>query len=158
MEQSTLPPEIAAELENLRDIHLPDPVGWWPLATGVWVLIALVSALALSLWGWRALRRRALRYRALAELDVLAKDPRLEGKALAERIEVLLKRLFLQRDPQLAASHGERWIESLTTGDAPMPEDIARAIAQAPYAPTLPAIAERNKLIAAARRWIGRNA
>ena len=25
----------------LRDLHLPDAIGWWPLAPGWWVLIAL---------------------------------------------------------------------------------------------------------------------
>ena len=30
----------------LRDLHLPAEVGWWPLAPGWWVLIAIVAALA----------------------------------------------------------------------------------------------------------------
>ena len=28
----------------LRDLHLPEAVGWWPLAPGWWVLIALAIA------------------------------------------------------------------------------------------------------------------
>lgn len=27
---SNLTPEMQAELDKLRDIRLPDPVGWWP--------------------------------------------------------------------------------------------------------------------------------
>ena len=36
MDENTLP---------LRDLHLPDAIGWWPLAPGWWVVIALVAAL-----------------------------------------------------------------------------------------------------------------
>ena len=30
-------------LANLRDIHLPEAISWWPLALGWWILIALLS-------------------------------------------------------------------------------------------------------------------
>ena len=32
----------------LRDLHLPEAVGWWPLAPGWWVLIALAVAHAVQ--------------------------------------------------------------------------------------------------------------
>lgn len=158
MDQTTLPPEIAAELQNLRDIRLPDPVGWWPLASGVWALIALLCAVILAVLGWRAWRRRTLRYRALAELNAIARDTTLDGRALAEQIELLLKRLTLQGDRSLAAAHGEHWISRLTDGPAAMDPDTARMIANAPYMLDPEGKADRTQLIAAARRWIGGNA
>ena len=27
----------------LRDLHLPEAIGWWPLAPGWWVVVALVA-------------------------------------------------------------------------------------------------------------------
>ncbi|MBL4711699.1 MAG: DUF4381 domain-containing protein [Gammaproteobacteria bacterium] len=27
---------------NLKDIHLPEPILWWPLAPGWWMVIALL--------------------------------------------------------------------------------------------------------------------
>ena len=30
--------------DNLRDIHLPDAISWWPPAIGWWILLALVIA------------------------------------------------------------------------------------------------------------------
>ena len=29
----------------LRDLHLPEPVGWWPPAPGWWILLLLVTTL-----------------------------------------------------------------------------------------------------------------
>jgi hypothetical protein len=62
-----------ASLQNLNDIVLPATVGWWPLATGWYVLIgflliviAWLSYRSLKLWIKNRYRRAALR-----ELQVL---------------------------------------------------------------------------------------
>ena len=50
----------ADPLAELRDIHLPEAVGYWPLAPGWWLL--LVSALVLAgliVWTVRRYRRNA---------------------------------------------------------------------------------------------------
>lgn len=160
MNPGNLPPEIAAELEKLRDIRLPEPVGWWPLAPGWWALLALVCAAILAVWGWRAWRRRTLRYRALRELEALAAAAdRTDPAELAARVEILLKRLVRLRDPRLATSHGAEWIDALTHGKGAMPDDIARLIAEAPYAAGRPRgdkpfEIDRDRLLGAARRWI----
>ncbi|HAD08873.1 MAG TPA: hypothetical protein DCF62_05290 [Porticoccaceae bacterium] len=48
-------------LAQLRDIHLPEAIGWWPPAPGWWLLtLLLIAALGYALWWWR--RRRARLY------------------------------------------------------------------------------------------------
>lgn len=39
-------------LAQLRDIHLPEPIGWWPLAIGWYILIALALFLASIIAHW----------------------------------------------------------------------------------------------------------
>tara|TARA_B110000003_G_scaffold144431_1_gene145497 strand:- start:1948 stop:2457 length:510 start_codon:yes stop_codon:yes gene_type:complete len=56
----------ADPLAQLRDIQLPEPISWWPLALGWWVLIVL----AVGVLGWVGLllirRYRANLYRRQA--------------------------------------------------------------------------------------------
>src|SRR5690606_8976602 len=61
----------ADPLSQLADIHLPDAVGWWPLAPGWWAVIVAVGVLAFLL-GRRVtapLLQRRIRRHALGELD-----------------------------------------------------------------------------------------
>ena len=43
-------------LDQLRDIHLPEPISWWPLAPGWWILI--IAGCLLSAWLIRVFYRR----------------------------------------------------------------------------------------------------
>lgn len=58
-------------LAELKDIHLPDPISWWPLAIGWWVLLAMIIILVVVLISkYRQHRQRTLIKRAaLAQLS-----------------------------------------------------------------------------------------
>jgi hypothetical protein len=66
-------PQAPNPLDQLRDIHLPEAISWWPPAPGWWIL-ALISC-ALLAWLLRFVYRRykAKHYRrqALAQLQQL---------------------------------------------------------------------------------------
>lgn len=109
-------------LLQLRDLHLPDPAGWWPLAAGWWFVIVL----AVVGLGWllrRAVRRRlcyapmryALREFAAIEADYLQhRNAVVLGKQLSE----LLRRGMLAYAPrdQVAGLTGEAWLQWLDRG------------------------------------------
>jgi len=110
----------------LRDLHLPDAIGWWPLAPGWWLVLAIVSA-ALGYLAWRlykrwlfnAPRRYALRELARFEAEYLEhRNPVTLGKQLSE----LLRRGMLAYAPreEVAGLTGEEWLAWLDEG-MPLP-------------------------------------
>lgn len=106
----------------LRDLHLPEAVGWWPLAPGWWVLIvlALIGLFWLAGRAWRrrqfnAARRYAMRALAEAEADYMQhRDP----VALAQRVSELLRRAMLAYAPrhEVAGLTGDEWLQWLDRG------------------------------------------
>ena len=161
-EETGLPPELAKELEALRDIHLPEAVSWWPLAPGWWVLAGLVAVAIMALLVAGAMRQRTVRYRALRELEALRRRDDLGVAEGALAIEVLLKRVVLQRAHLSghAAAHGTHWVAVLADGPGGMPAEIANYIAAAPYAAKAAnenEAPDRAALFASARRWIRRH-
>jgi hypothetical protein len=87
-------------LQQLRDIHVPPPPGWWPPAPGWWILgIVLLGILGLlGRFGWRAWHRRLpiRRARALhARLVARCEAGELEATAYAHAANELLKRLYV---------------------------------------------------------------
>ncbi|MCB1843195.1 MAG: DUF4381 domain-containing protein [Halioglobus sp.] len=106
----------------LRDLHLPEPIGWWPLAPGWWLLIALAAAgLCWLLWrAWCQWRRAAARRVALAELGRLAAAYQQDGNAvaLARHLSALTRRTMLAYAPRtdIAGLTGEAWLSWLDRG------------------------------------------
>ena len=100
----------------LRGLHLPEAVGWWPLAPGWWLLIAAaVIAAGLLLRAW--LRRRAhaaARRKALRQLEdsrsayVYHNNPVTLGAEVSE----LLRRTMLAYAPraEVAGLTGDEWL------------------------------------------------
>ena len=60
-------------LAQLRDIHLPEAISWWPLAFGWWVIVIIcLLAIALSLrYLIKTFVNRRYRRQALAKLKML---------------------------------------------------------------------------------------
>lgn len=97
----------ADPLEQLRDIHLPEAIPWWPLAPGWWLLAFLtIGLLALALT-WFLRRRRSARYRreALAALQQLSSS---EPDETIHQISIALRRTAKTAFP------AQRW-EALPT-------------------------------------------
>jgi hypothetical protein len=110
----------------LRDLHLPDPVGWWPLAPGWWLLLALLAALCgYGLWrAWRSWRFNAPRRYALRELARYEAEFRQHQDAvkLGKQVSELLRRAMLAYAPrdEVAGLTGEAWLAWLDK-DMPLP-------------------------------------
>jgi len=125
----------------LRDLHLPDAIGLWPLAAGWWVLIALVVAGVGYLlykqylkWRWNAARRLALselgRVRTAFESGA---DALTLGKELSE----LVRRSMLAYAPrgEVAGLTGDNWLAWLDRGldDKPFTSGPGKTLESLPY-------------------------
>jgi hypothetical protein len=125
----------------LRDLHLPEAIGLWPLAPGWWFLIALaVAGMAYLLykqfliWRWNAARRLALRElsRVRNEFESGA-DALTLGKQLSE----LVRRSMLAYAPrgEVAGLTGDNWLAWLDRGldGKPFTEGPGQTLETLPY-------------------------
>jgi hypothetical protein len=147
-------------LANLKDIHLPSPIGWWPLAPG-WYLVAFavlsVCLLLLRYFSVRAIKQRPQRLacKRLTEIkQALAEDPHQAVIA----ISALLRRLALAKFPRREVAHlqGDAWLAFLnatgkTTAFSNPPGNL---LATAPYQSRLIESVDLAGLLLIARRWI----
>ncbi|MGE4503658.1 MAG: DUF4381 domain-containing protein [Thiomicrospira sp.] len=81
-------------LSQLEDIMLPPAVGWWPLATSVWMVLITLFGLAAGI-GWYSLQRyryNAYRRAALRQLRQLPQD---DDAAWLHQLNALLKQVAI---------------------------------------------------------------
>lgn len=110
MQQNALP---------LRDLHLPEAVGWWPLAPGWWALIVL-GAVGLVWLSRKYLQRRrqsAARRYALRKLKLYSDAYANHRNAvlLGSQLSELLRRTMLAYAPRdkVAGLTGDDWLDFL---------------------------------------------
>lgn len=125
----------------LRDLHLPEAVGWWPLAPGWWFLIALALAGAGVLLYRQYLRWRmnAARRIALRELARLGREYEAgaDAQQLAKAVSELLRRSMLAYAPraEVAGLTGENWLSWLDQGlpSRPFTAGAGKTLQSLPY-------------------------
>ena len=100
----------------IRDLHLPEAIGWWPLAPGWWILIALlvISTIVLLRRWYRSFARGAARRHALRQLDAYSKDYLEHGNGVTfgTQLSELVRRTMLAYAPrsEVAGLTGEEWL------------------------------------------------
>jgi len=140
----------------LRDIHLPDPVSWWPPALGWWLVVGLALLLVVvAAWWWRRWLGGRYRRLALRELERLGQLPLSEQPAA---LSLLLRQAALCHFPRpdCAGLYGEAWLEFLDRSfkDQPFSQGVGRCLLDAPYRPGSPV--DSHELLSLCRRWLKR--
>jgi len=128
----------------LRDIHLPEPVSWWPLAPGWWLLLAilvLIILVAVLLYRrYRSPRRSALR-QARRTLTRIRTDYAGEGddQCLIRELSALLRRtaVSVYKRDDVAALIDRDWLMFLDSAMAgqPFSDGAGQVLASGPYQP-----------------------
>lgn len=156
----------------LQDIHLPDPISWWPPALGWWLLMGGISTtIAMGWFVWYRVQRNRLRKAALSELDRLVTahathqdDHRLTGELSALLRRVCLSPLWRPKGTGVQPDHiagltGEAWLHFLdqTWPERPFSTGVGRQLIALPFQqPTTPPLEEKERaaLIALCRTWL----
>lgn len=128
------------ELAQLRDIHLPTPITWWPLAPGWYLLLAISTIVMVStiLFFYRRYQANRPKRLALHLLKMYQQayqqhpDPLLASR----RINELLKRVALAYFSRhvVASLYGEAWLAFLNAHTKKLNfEAVREALLELPY-------------------------
>jgi len=154
------------DLSQLRDIHMPEPTSWWPLAPGWWILLGILLLVLTGFWLLHRYRQRnAWRRDALARLAVLQGQHQSEAcqsQQLVSELSVILRRVAVSRFPreESASLSGEEWLaflEQQCRKETSFQSEVGRLLIVAPYAlATSITSDEMNSLFELCRDWISK--
>ena len=143
----------------LRDIHLPDPVPWWPPAAGWWWAIGLaVLAIGAIVWTVRHWRQgrivRSARARFAAIQASYAEQP--DATRLVTELSGLARRVAVTvaGRERAAALTGDAWVRLLDdlSGTAAFSSGAGRLLTEAPY--QRPGTVDTETLLCAFGAWL----
>lgn len=140
------PQTIDPQTLNLRDIHLPEAISWWPLAPGWWLLAAaLLLTLVFIFIARKIYLSRQLRRDITAELEAIKQQyQQTQNKSqLAKSLSILIRRASITFYPSknIAGLTGENWLLLLDQTNAnsaagiSFESDTGRILLTAPYQP-----------------------
>ena len=144
-------------LDELKDIHLPSTVDWWPLAPGWWVSAVLVLIIVALLWA--LLRKRKQNKQRLnlvmVPFETLASDTSLSSQDWLNELSMLIRRIAIssQGRNDTAGLVGSDWLAYLdksgnTNGFS---EGAGKVLAEQPYRPAVEY--DREAITTLARAW-----
>ena len=144
----------------LRDIHLPDAIGWWPPAPGWWILLAIT--ILLGFWLWRHyrtwLRRRTIKRSVEDELQAIdaAFQQHQDTHLLVKDLSILLRRVAMSvaSRQEVAGQIGEQWLQQLDelASSRLFDTETGRQLITAPYQPE--ARVDSQALLNICRQWL----
>ncbi len=142
LNSQTLNPQIL----NLRDIHLPEPISWWPIAPGWWIIIASIFLIIAVVFISRKIYiSKQLKRDIKDELENIKQQfQQTQNKSqLAKSLSILLRRASISYYPKadIAGLTGDNWLSYLddsktnSSTDHNFQSDIGKVLLSAPYLP-----------------------
>ena len=159
---------MAASLNNpaehalqLKDIHLPDSPGFWPLAPGWWILllVLLVLIVWLTLMLIRKTKQRKHQKSIFNQYMILEKEllDKPNNESIAT-INTFLRQLAVNKYPRsdIASLTGMQWLEFLdkTGKTKDFSKGVGHILVDAPYQITIQQNFNVSKFTLIIRNWI----
>lgn len=146
-------------LSDLKDIHEPQAIGWWPPAIGWWILaIAIPLLIFLLVWIYKRFTRKTAIKTATKILAELKQDTKRDNLALVCELSVLVRRVAISVSArsQVAGLTGRQWLEFLDSSvkDAPFSKGIGQLLADAPYRKSPVTEQELSQLFGLCEGWL----
>lgn len=144
---------------NLKDIHLPDAVSWWPPAIGWWVLLVLVPLLFVGLiWLYKFITRKTAIKTAKKQLSVIKKDSLTQDSKKLQQLSELVRRVAISISPRddAASLTGDAWLHYLdqTVKGTPFTEGAGQYLADAHFRKTFDTTANIPQVISLCENWL----
>lgn len=101
-------------LEHLEDIIIPPAIGWWPLASSVWISLILLLSITVALIWYFRLRHKQRLYRRVA-IQYLNLIDQADDQAFLTEINRLLKQVAITTYGRQTCAHldHQAWLEFL---------------------------------------------
>lgn len=143
----------------LRDIHLPEAIGWWPPALGWWLAaLGIIFILVLTIWLYRRWRKQTPVKLARRELIMINQNTVGDDLRLLMELSALLRRVAISLHPRLdsASLTGDDWMAFLDRSlkDAPFSQGLGNLLKDAQYRATAPDNLDRAALLSLCERWL----
>jgi hypothetical protein len=152
---------------DLRDIHLPEAISWWPIAPGWWMVLASTILIIASIFILRKIYLKKQLARDIhSELDNIKQqyDQTKNKSQLAKSLSILLRRANISYYPKTdsAGLIGNKWLTYLdstisdSSTEKKFQSDIGKILLSAPYLPEDASLDfDATKLIRLCESWLG---
>ena len=143
----------------LKDIHLPEPVSFWPPAPA-WIALAVLLPLAIALliYIFKRLKQQTVSKSAAKLLAGIRSENGADSRQTLVALSALLRRVAISTTGRadVAGLNGAAWLAYLDASfpDAPFSQGIGSCLGDAHYRPTLPSETDLDELFKLCERWI----
>jgi hypothetical protein len=146
-------------LLDLKDIHEPEVIGWWPPAIGWWILAVAIPLLIIFLvWLYKRLTRKTALKTAYKILAQIKQDVTRDNLQKLSELSVLVRRVAISVSPRAKAAGltGRQWLAFLDSSvkGLPFSEGVGQLLADAPYRKTPVTDQELSQLIDLCEDWL----
>lgn len=150
-------------LKDLRDIHEPAAISYWPPAIGWWLLPVIIICLVLAFyWWWKRKKTPDYKKIALLELKNIITDFKIQNnkRKTSGEIALLIRQAIVAKygNHKVAGMIGEEWLaylDDISKTDS-FSSGAGKIIISVPYAKQVDSDLDVEELIAATRKLLGR--